>query len=146
MGLVSENRTHLMRYRQLPCVGACGLRQCRYAFTSHSFSSCPMHREQRGEPRREPRRAPSSIHRLIMDNKLARRGHPASRASGTHYKVTLSGGELPPFGCLNIQRAPEGRKSPGMSRKSPDLSTLDGSSSGGNRIIGRKALYKLTIH
>ncbi len=80
MGLVNESQTRLRRYRHLPCVGACGLRQSRYAFTSHSFSSCPMHREQRGDPKPEPRRAPSSIHRLIMDNKLARRGHPTSRA------------------------------------------------------------------
>lgn len=68
MGWVNENRARLKRYRRLPCIGACGLRHGRYAFTSHSFSSCPMHREQRGEPKREPRRAPSSIHRLIMDN------------------------------------------------------------------------------
>ena len=73
MGLISKNRPHLRRCRQLPCVGPCGVRRNRYAITSHSFPPAQYLADREVSPKIELRRAPS-VHCLIMDNTHSRAG------------------------------------------------------------------------
>lgn len=109
VGLIEQNRAHMRRYRQLPRVTTRRLRQSRYAFTSHSSSSCPILRRQKVSRPPQSRRAPSHPS-SVMDNSLASRGHPTRRAW-----YALQGynqeGKLSPFGSPTIQRPPDRRKS-----------------------------------
>lgn len=108
--MIRENRSHMARHRQFPRIYTYRLRQCRDAFTSHTSSSRPMPCGQKVNTNPDRVRRAPTIHCLIMDIAL-HPWRPLHLAKlGTHYKVTLSGGEQPPFGDPTIQRLALRRK------------------------------------
>jgi hypothetical protein len=93
--LIRKNRTHMARNRELPRINTYRLRQSRDAFTSHTSSSRPMPCGQKVNTTPDGVRRAPTIHCLIMDIALHPWRPPHLAQLGTHYKVTLSGGEHP---------------------------------------------------